>query len=143
MVEALAELTAYRPRLNRKRRSLLLRERSRRGYPTQGGTSRTPVMTAYRQQALACAAAPHEGTRQPRDLKVIARDAGRILLRDVYGWFERAGRGVYCLPPPAGTSFCGSGPQNDEPLGDPHTCGGRWTLCIIETPKPLRVGTVG
>jgi hypothetical protein len=98
LVEVLAESTAYRPRPNRKRRSLLLREHSRRrGDPTQGGTSRTPIMTAYRQQALACAAALQEGARRPRDLKAIAPDAGRILLRNVYGWFERAERGVYGL----------------------------------------------
>ncbi|WP_052389776.1 DUF2161 family putative PD-(D/E)XK-type phosphodiesterase [Belnapia moabensis] len=98
MVEVLAEPTAYRPRPNRKRRSLLLREhRQRRGDPTPGGASRTPIMTAYRQQALACAAALQDGPRRPRDIKAIAPDAGRILLRNVYGWFERAGRGVYGL----------------------------------------------
>ncbi len=62
LVEVLAEPTTYRPRSNRKRRSLLLREHSRQhGDPTHGGTSRTPIMTAYRQQALACAAALQEG----------------------------------------------------------------------------------
>jgi hypothetical protein len=54
-------------------------------------------MTAYRQQALACAAALGDGPRRPRDLKAIAPDAGRIMLRNVYGWFERTRRGVYCL----------------------------------------------
>jgi hypothetical protein len=100
-VEVLAEPAAYRPRPNRKRRSLLLREHSRRrGDPTQGSTARTPIMTAYRQQALACAAALQEGPRRPRDLTAVAPDAGRILLRNVYGWFERAERGVYCLTIP-------------------------------------------
>jgi hypothetical protein len=54
-------------------------------------------MTAYRQRALACAAALGEGPRRPRELKAIAPDAGRILLRNVYGWFERTERGVYRL----------------------------------------------
>ena len=97
-VEVLAEPAAYRPRPNLKRRALLLREHDRRrGDPTPGGASRSPIMTAYRQQALACAAALGEGPRRPRDLKAIAPDAGRILLRNVYGWFERAERGVYRL----------------------------------------------
>ena len=97
-VEVLAEPAAYRPRPNLKRRALLLREHNRRrGDPTPGGASRSPIMTAYRQQALACAAALGEGPRRPRDLKAIAPDAGRILLRNVYGWFERAERGVYRL----------------------------------------------
>jgi hypothetical protein len=68
--------------------------------PTRVVASRTPVMTAYRQQALACAAALQEGPCRPRDLKAIAPDAGRILLRNVYGWFERAERGVYRLAAP-------------------------------------------
>jgi hypothetical protein len=100
-VEVLAEPAPYRPRPNLKRRALLLREHGRRqGDPNQGGASRTPIMTAYRQQALACAAALGEGPRRPRDLKAIAPDAGRIMLRNVYGWFERAGRGVYRLTAP-------------------------------------------
>ena len=54
-------------------------------------------MTAYRQQALACAALLSAGPGSPRDLRTVAPDAGRILLRNVYGWFERAQRGVYQL----------------------------------------------
>ena len=54
-------------------------------------------MTAYRQQALACAALLSAGSGSPRDLRTVAPDAGRILLRNVYGWFERTQRGVYKL----------------------------------------------
>ena len=54
-------------------------------------------MTAYRQQALACAAALQVGPLRPRDLKAIAPNAGRILLRNVYGWFERVEPGLYRL----------------------------------------------
>ena len=54
-------------------------------------------MTAYRQRALACAEWMREGPRRPRDLREVAPDAGCILLRNVYGWFEREGRGVYRL----------------------------------------------
>ena len=56
-------------------------------------------MTAYRQQALACAGALRSGPARPRDLREVAPDAGRILLRNVYGWLERTGRGVYRLRP--------------------------------------------
>ena len=38
-----------------------------------------------------------EGPRRPRDLREIAPDAAGILLRNVYGWFEREGRGIYRL----------------------------------------------
>ncbi len=54
-------------------------------------------MTAYRQQALACAAAMVEAPQRPRDLKPNCPDAQKILHRNVYGWFETTGRGVYAL----------------------------------------------
>ncbi len=99
-VEVLAEPAPYRPRPNLKRRNLLLQEHQRRrGDPALGGSSRTPVMTAYRQRALACAVALHEGPRRPRDLREIAPDAAAILLRNVYGWFDREAHGLYCLAP--------------------------------------------
>lgn len=56
-----------------------------------------PVMTAYRQRALACAAALEAGPQRPRDIRALAADAAKILLDNVYGWFERVDRGVYAL----------------------------------------------
>ena len=54
-------------------------------------------MTAYRQRALASAAALAEGPRRPRDLKASIPDAYNILHRNVYGWFVAVERGVYDL----------------------------------------------
>ena len=54
-------------------------------------------MTAYRQQALAVAALLQSGPGRPKDLRIAVPDAGTILLRNVYGWFERTRRGVYRL----------------------------------------------
>jgi hypothetical protein len=54
-------------------------------------------MTAYRQQALACASALSRGPQRVRDLKPEIPDAPKILLHNVYGWFDRAERGVYVL----------------------------------------------
>ncbi len=86
------------PRTNPKRRSRLVREHQRRrGDPTLGGSTRTPIMTAYRQQALLCAEALCAGPLRPRDMKVQAPDAGKILRSNVYGWFERVKPGVYQL----------------------------------------------
>jgi hypothetical protein len=99
-VEVLAEPGPYRPRPDAKRRARLLEEhRGRRGDPALGGSSRTPVITAYRQRALSCAAALRQGSLRPQDLREVAPDAAAILLRNVYGWFEREGRGVYRLAP--------------------------------------------
>ena len=97
-VEVLAEPTPYRPRPDLRRRKRLLCEHARRnGDPSSGGSTRQPIMTAYRQQSLACAALLQAGPGRPRDLRVVAPGAGRILLRNVYGWFQRTERGVYQL----------------------------------------------
>jgi hypothetical protein len=71
----------------------------RRGDPTPGGGTRTPIMTAYRQEALRLAAALRDGPATVAALRVAAEapNAGPILARDVYGWFERVKRGTYRL----------------------------------------------
>ncbi|MBF2717747.1 DUF2161 family putative PD-(D/E)XK-type phosphodiesterase [Agrobacterium vitis] len=86
------------PRTNPKRRSRLMREhQTRRGDPALGGSTRMPVMTAYRQNALACAAILSGGPMRVGDVRKTVPDAGKILLSNVYGWFERVERGVYGL----------------------------------------------
>jgi hypothetical protein len=105
------------PWRNHRRRSRIVEEhRRRRGDPMQGGGSRAPVMTAYRQQALACAAKVGLGLKRPRDLKPSIPDAPKILLRNVYGWFERVDRGVYTLTE-AGEAALRRWPQSDQ---SPH-----------------------
>jgi hypothetical protein len=119
-VEVLAEPGPYRPRRDARRRSLLLAEhRQRRGDPALGGSSRAPVMTAYRQRALACAAALRAGPRRPRDLREVAPDAAAILLRNVYGWFEREARGVYRLSPAGTAALLRWAPADEEPTAEP------------------------
>ncbi len=86
------------PRRNPKKRSRLVSEHVRRkGDPTAGGSTRAPIMTAYRQQALACASAMAFGPRKIRDLKPDIPKAPFILRDNFYGWFDRVGRGVYDL----------------------------------------------
>ncbi|HUN46605.1 MAG TPA: DUF2161 family putative PD-(D/E)XK-type phosphodiesterase [Stellaceae bacterium] len=97
-VEIFVEPVPWRPRRDNKRRSRLVEEhRRRRGDPTHGGSTRAPIMTAYRQQALACAAALLAGPRRTREVRVAVPDAPKILLHNVYGWFVRVERGVYAL----------------------------------------------
>jgi hypothetical protein len=65
-VEVLAEPGPYQPRPDRRRRARLLSEHARRkGDPSPGGSTRQPVMTAYRQQALDCALLLRAGARPP------------------------------------------------------------------------------
>lgn len=97
-VDVLVEPVPWRPRRDARRRSRIVDEhRRRKGDPAAGGSTRQPIMTAYRQQALACAAALATAPARPRDLKVHMPDAPKILQRNVYGWFVRAERGVYAL----------------------------------------------
>jgi hypothetical protein len=97
-VDILVAPDPWKPRRDPKRRSRLVAEhRRRQGDPAIGGGTRRPIMTAYRQQALVCAEALAEGPRRPRDLKTAAPDAAKILLNNVYGWFDRVERGVYGL----------------------------------------------
>jgi hypothetical protein len=97
-VEVLVKPPTTSPRRNPRKRSRLVAEHQRRqGDPVAGGSTRAPIMTAYRQQALACASALSGGPRRVRDLKPEIPDAPKILLHNVYGWFDRPERGVYSL----------------------------------------------
>src|SRR5205823_1560746 len=97
-VEVLVEPTRWRPRRDPKRRSRLVDEHRRRlGDPALGGTTKVPIMTAYRQQALACASLLCEGPRHTSELKATVPNAPKILLGNVYGWFIRIERGRYAL----------------------------------------------
>ncbi|MEI2298637.1 DUF2161 domain-containing phosphodiesterase [Ensifer sp. MJa1] len=97
-VDVILAASAVMPRKNTRKRSRLISEhRRRKGDPTAGGATRAPIMTAYRQQALACAAALQTGLQRPRDIRALAPDAAKILQGNVYGWFERVDRGVYAL----------------------------------------------
>jgi hypothetical protein len=97
-VEVIVNPATTAPRRNPKKRSRLVAEHNRRkGDPTAGGSTRAPIMTAYRQQALACASAMALGPRRIRDLKPDFPNASNILRANFYGWFDRVERGVYGL----------------------------------------------
>ncbi len=97
-VDVVAEPAPSKPRRDAKRRSRIVEEHRRRnGDPIVGGSNRTPQMTAYRQQALAVANALAGRPSRPRDLRMRAPDAAKILQGNVYGWFERIERGLYGL----------------------------------------------
>ena len=97
-VEVLVKPPTAAPRRDPRKRSRLVAEHQRRiGDPALGGSTRAPIMTAYRQQALACASALSGGPQKVRDLRKDIPDAGKILLHNVYGWFDRAERGIYEL----------------------------------------------
>lgn len=99
-VEVLVSPDAPSPRKDPKRRSRLVQEHKRRqGDPVAGGGSRAPIMTAYRQRALLCAALLAQGPRPTRDIRPHAPDAATLMRNNVYGWFAPVSRGVYQLTP--------------------------------------------
>ncbi|WGR96697.1 DUF2161 family putative PD-(D/E)XK-type phosphodiesterase [Bradyrhizobium sp. ISRA443] len=117
-VEVLVKPPTAAPRRNPKKRSRLIAEhQKRKGDPVMGGSTRAPIMTAYRQQALACASALSDGPRRVRDLRIDIPDAGKILLHNVYGWFDRAERGIYVLTD-AGRAALKRWPQRPVDLSD-------------------------
>jgi hypothetical protein len=101
-VTVLLDPVPYTPRKDKKRTTRLLGEHARRvGDPNRGGSTRVPLVTAYRQDALRCARLLREGPLTVRALRAAGapKDVGAILQRDVYGWFERVERGTYRLTP--------------------------------------------
>jgi hypothetical protein len=103
-VDILLDPAPYKPRKDRRRLGRMLGEHARRiGDPTLGGSStKVPLMTAYRQEALRCAGLlAKNGPMKIAALKLAADapKAAAILSADYYGWFERIERGIYGLTP--------------------------------------------
>ncbi len=99
LVEVHLDPQPYTPRKNKTRSARLLREFELRvGDPNEGGITRRPIITAYRQDALRCLKhLNHNGPTRLADLRKatgVDRASG-ILQNDHYGWFERIERGVY------------------------------------------------
>src|SRR6195952_2137365 len=117
-VEVIVRPATVAPRRDPKKRSRLVAEHNKRkGDPTLGGSTRSPIMTAYRQQALACASAMALGPRKLRELRPEFPDAPKILQHNVYGWFDRVERGVYGLTD-AGRAALKRWPQQPMEVAD-------------------------
>jgi len=99
--EVLLDPAPYKPKLDRKRRNLILNEiQNRSGDYNIGGSTRRKIVTAYREAALRIAR--QLKLNGPSRVKNLSKDAesakaGRILQHNYYGWFERVGRGMYQL----------------------------------------------
>jgi hypothetical protein len=100
-LEVLADPAPYAPRQATKRKTALLKEFHRRqGDPNTGGSTRTKLMTAYKQDALRCLAhLKSSGPSRVADIRKTTKvdRTASILQSDYYGWFIRQSRGVYTL----------------------------------------------
>jgi len=100
-VEVQCDPGPYAPRKNKAKAARLLREFDRlEGDPNSGGATRHGIVTAYRQDALKCAAHLAEcGATKGAD---VARATGvseatRLMRDNHYGWFDKVAKGVYDL----------------------------------------------
>lgn len=102
-VQAHSDPAPFQPRKSKPKAAALMREfEAREGDPNQGGMTRTPIVTAYRQEAEKCARylakhGPCRG-RDVKDATGIAR-ATAMMRSNHYGWFLRPEKGVYALSP--------------------------------------------
>ncbi|MEM7320752.1 MAG: DUF2161 family putative PD-(D/E)XK-type phosphodiesterase [Pseudomonadota bacterium] len=100
-VDVLCDPGPYAPRKSKQKAARLLREFDRlTGDPNAGGATRHGIVTAYRQDALRCAA--HLAQQGACKGSKVASATGvgqatRLMRDNHYGWFERMGNGVYGL----------------------------------------------
>ncbi|MBB96630.1 MAG: hypothetical protein CML68_18780 [Rhodobacteraceae bacterium] len=100
-VEVHCDPGPYAPRKSKKAQARLLREFDRlEGDPNAGGATRHGIVTAYRQDALRCAA--HLAEHGPTQGAKVAAATGvapatRLMRENHYGWFEKVEKGVYAL----------------------------------------------
>lgn len=99
LVEVHCDPGPYTPRKSKLRKTRLLREFAKRdGDPNMGGATRVGLVTAYRQDALRCAA--HLAVEGPTKGAVVAKATGveratRLMADNHYGWFQRVESGIY------------------------------------------------
>lgn len=87
-----------RKRNTRERRTIIAEIAGRSGDYNRGGSNRCKIFTAYRENALFVACCLERfGPLSPRRLRALGTGPKTlgILSRNVYGWFERVGRGLY------------------------------------------------
>src|SRR5271166_630733 len=121
-----------RRRSARGRRAILEEMAGRSGDHNQGGSVRSPLVTAYRENAIYIACGlERNGPLAPRALRALGTGPKTlsILRSNVYGWFERVGYGVYALSAQGRSDL----PRWPELVAD---CRERLARAIDEAPHP-------
>ncbi|MCC6445924.1 MAG: hypothetical protein IT210_21020 [Armatimonadetes bacterium] len=95
-------LPCERKRSHKRRRAVLQEIEARSGEYNRGGSVRSRIVTAYRENALfiACCLERY-GPLSPRQLRALGTGDKTlsILSKNFHGWFERAGYALYALKP--------------------------------------------
>nr|WP_272495787.1 DUF2161 domain-containing phosphodiesterase [Bacillus pinisoli] len=95
-----SEYVKKKKRNNRFRRSLLKEIDGRSADYNIGGSSRTKIMTAYKENCIQIASyLQHYGPLSPKALRELGTGdkTPSILSKNYYQWFERVSRGVYVI----------------------------------------------
>jgi len=103
-IDVLCDPGEYKPRqIKRKTQRLLKEFQERVGDPNMGGSNmKRGLMTAYRQKALAISQylLTHGASKASVVAKSLEEPKTRAILYDnVYGWFDRLGKGIYTISP--------------------------------------------
>jgi len=100
-VEVVSHPVPFERHKRRSAHRAILREVERRsGDFNQGGSTRTKLVTAYRENAVFVAVCLNEqGPLAPRQLRALGTGEStyNILHGNYYSWFERVSRGIYAL----------------------------------------------
>lgn len=100
-VDLVCEPTPYMLRQNKRASGKLVTEfHERSGDYNVGGSSKTKLMTAYREKSLHCAHLMKlHGPLSPRQLREFTHNmnVSSLLQQNYYRWFERQSRGIYFL----------------------------------------------
>jgi hypothetical protein len=100
VVKVFDPLPRQKRKLSKRKRAVIKEIKDRSGNYNIGGSSKTKLMTAYREQAIFIATCLEtKGPSSPKSLKLIgAGDKTQSILADNhYGWFQRIDRGIYEL----------------------------------------------
>lgn len=106
--EVHADPGPYKPRINTRLKTILLREfLKRKGDPSPGGSDRRNLITAYRQDALRIVAILE--VTGPQKASITAKVSGvkkarEIMSNNHYSWFMKFDTGIYGLSPEGKTA---------------------------------------
>ena len=96
-------------------------------------------MTAYRQRALACAAALAQGPRRPRDLKADLPDAPKILRAMSMGGSSPSSGESIPWPSQAEPRFCGGRSPHRRSQSINASLGGTISHSLLDLTMPVNL----
>lgn len=100
VIKAFDPLPRQKRKLSKRKHAVIREIEDRSGNYNVGGSSKTKLMTAYREQAIFIATCLEIlGASSPKSLKLIGASdkTQNILASNHYDWFQRVDRGIYEL----------------------------------------------